>query len=161
MITEIQIPLAFENMEEATIGAWLVEVGQTVREGDALCELITEKTTFDLPSSVGGVLRRIILPAKSVAAVGEMIALIGAPDDPLPELHDGASAPQPAAAESAPATPPLQNTPATASNGAPIRATPAARRTARERGIKIEEVAAAFPDKVLIEADVKKLAGDA
>lgn len=160
MITQIQIPLAFENMEEATIGAWLVDAGQTVREGEALCELITEKTTFDLPSPVEGVLRQIILPAKSVAAVGEIIALIGAPDDPLPELHKGKDTSRAAAEKSAPSAPPIKSALATANNTR-IRATPAARRTAREHGIRIEDVAAAFPDKVLIEDDVKKLAGDA
>ncbi|MEO6907872.1 MAG: biotin/lipoyl-containing protein, partial [Abditibacteriaceae bacterium] len=87
MITHIRVPLAFENMEEATIGEWLVEVGQQVSKDQSLCEMITEKTTFEFPSPVEGVVRLIVLPTKSVAAVGEIICLIGAPEDELPDLE--------------------------------------------------------------------------
>jgi pyruvate/2-oxoglutarate dehydrogenase complex dihydrolipoamide acyltransferase (E2) component len=156
MVTKIPIPLAFENMEEATIGAWLVEEGQMVREGDPLCELITEKTTFDLPSPAEGVVRLIVLPAKSVAAVGEIICLIGAPEDALPDLENDKSTFTPAA--------PTRSFPPKRESGKStftrIRATPAARRAARESGVAIEDVAAAFPDKVLSEDDVKNFTGN-
>nr|AUN36267.1 hypothetical protein [uncultured bacterium] len=42
-MTRIKIPQAFENMEEATIGKWLKSEGDAIENGDALCELITEK----------------------------------------------------------------------------------------------------------------------
>lgn len=151
MITQIQIPLAFENMEEATIGGWLVETGQRIQKGQPLCELITEKTTFEMPSPAEGILRLIVLPAKSVAAVGEVICFIGAPEDELPDLEADKSTFTPAAP-----TPSYlrQRESENKSTSARIRATPAARRAARERGINIEDVAAAFPGKVLIEDDV-------
>ena len=152
MITKIQIPLAFENMEEATIGAWLLEVGQQINKDQPLCELITEKTTFDFPSPVEGELRLIVLPAKSVAAVGEIICLIGDAEDELPDLETDKSSSAQTSDKS------TFNPSASKSTSAPrsdrIRATPAARRAARERGIALEEIAAAFPGKVLTEDDV-------
>jgi pyruvate dehydrogenase E2 component (dihydrolipoamide acetyltransferase) len=152
MITQIQIPLAFENMEEATVGEWLVEVGQQVNKTQPLCELITEKTTFEFPSPVEGVLRLIVLPTKSVAAVGEIICLIGAPDDELPDLETVKSASEQASDKSTFERSVVKS--ALAKRNDRIRATPAARRAARERGISLEKIAAAFPDKVLIEDDV-------
>lgn len=159
MITQIQIPLAFENMEEATIGEWLVKVDQQVNKDQSLCELITEKTTFNLPSPVEGVLRLIVLPAKSVAAVGEIICLIGAPEDDLPNLEAIKNS-------SDPLSPLPSRTNAGRGQGSSaskstftkrndrIRATPAARRAARERGISLEKIAETLPEKVLIEDDV-------
>jgi len=152
MITPIQIPLAFENMEEATIGEWLVEAGQQVNKEQPLCELITEKTTFELPSPAEGVLRAIILPAKSVAAVGEIICFIGDPQDQLPDLETVKNAAKQTSAKSTFKRSAVKNT--LAKRNERIRATPAARRAARERGISLEKIAAAFPDKVLIEDDV-------
>lgn len=155
MITQIQIPLAFENMEEATIGDWLVEVGQQVNKEQPLCELITEKTTFDFPSPVKGVLRLIVLPTKSVAAVGEVICLIGAPDDELPDMETIKSASAPPADSSLAREKRVSASKSTfIKRNNRIRATPAARRMAREHGIALEDIAAAFPDKVLVEEDV-------
>lgn len=155
MITQIQIPLAFENMEEATIGEWLVKVGQQVNKEQPLCELITEKTTFEFPSPVEGTLRLIVLPAKSVAAVGEVICLIGAADDELPDWETVKNSSGHLSASSFPRRRESSAVKSTfAKRNDRIRATPAARRAAREHGISLDEIAAAFPDKVLIEDDV-------
>jgi pyruvate/2-oxoglutarate dehydrogenase complex dihydrolipoamide acyltransferase (E2) component len=152
MITQIQIPLAFENMEEATIGEWLVEEGQQVNKEQPLCELITEKTTFEFSSPVEGVVRLIALPAKSVAAVGEIICLIGEPQDELPDLETVKSASEQASGKSTFERSIVKST--LAKRNDRIRATPAARRAAREHGLSLDEIAAVFPDKVLIEDDV-------
>jgi pyruvate dehydrogenase E2 component (dihydrolipoamide acetyltransferase) len=179
MIIKVLIPQAFENMEEATIGQWLKAEGEPVRVNDALCELITEKTTFDLPAEDvpqdargGGVLlRRIVAAEKSIVPVGYCIALLGEANDELPDVESENAAVvanrQSASAAVGKSTPGLQvpslqvpsvqtaegaSTPAPA--GSRIRATPAARRAARERGVAIEDVAAAFPGKVLTEDDV-------
>jgi pyruvate dehydrogenase E2 component (dihydrolipoamide acetyltransferase) len=183
MIIKVLIPQAFENMEEATIGKWLKTEGEAVGFNDALCELITEKTTFDLPAedvpedapADRVLLRRIIATEKSIVPVGYCIALLGEANDELPDVesevarenaavvagHQSASA---AGSESTPGlqvpsvqVPSIQtsesvSTPVAAASR--IRATPAARRAARERGVAVEDVAAAFPGKVLTEDDV-------
>jgi pyruvate dehydrogenase E2 component (dihydrolipoamide acetyltransferase) len=172
MIQRILIPQAFENMEEATIGAWLRQEGDAIAEGDALCELITEKTTFDLPAEATGTLRRIVAPEKSVVPVGFIIGLVGEVDEEVPDVtaenqavreRRASSAEKPADTLAVPslnvAVPEVtvQSTSVPAA-GSRVRATPAARRAARERGVEIEAVAAAFPGKVLSEDDVMKFA---
>jgi pyruvate dehydrogenase E2 component (dihydrolipoamide acetyltransferase) len=178
MISRILIPQAFENMEEATIGTWLKKEGDTVRNGDALCELITEKTTFDLPAEAEGILRRIVAPEKSIVPVGYIIGILGEADEDVPDVaaenqaireRRASAAEKPADALEVPslAATPSQSTltappsGVTAPGGATaggsrVRATPAARRVAREKGVEIEAVAAAFPGKVLSEEDVLK-----
>lgn len=179
MITRIKIPQAFENMEEATIGKWLKSEGDTVGNGDALCELITEKTTFDLPAEdlpfhnngAAGVLRRVVIAEKSIVRVGTVIALVGDLNDELPDVEaENAAllanhqAENHQASESLPMIAPgisiapravtstlSASTPAA---GSRVRATPAARRVAKERGLSLEEIAASLPAKVLTEDDI-------
>ena len=169
MITRIKIPQAFENMEEATIGKWLKSEGGAIQNGDALCELITEKTTFDLPAEdlpfnshgAAGVLRRVVVAEKSIVPVGTIIALVGDLDDELPDVEqeNAALLEKRQASESTPAAIPevsiapryMASAPAA---GSRVRATPAARRVAKERGLSLEEIAAAWPAKVLTEDDV-------
>lgn len=163
MITRIPIPQAFENMEEATIGKWLKNEGDAIQNGDALCELITEKTTFDLPVEnlpAPGVLRQIVAPEKSIVPVGYIIALAGNESEELPDVAtENAALLQRKAAAVEQATAPEYSAPAVAPRSTPatgtrLRATPAARRVAKERGVNLEELAQKLPGKVLTEEDV-------
>lgn len=171
---KVLIPQAFENMEEATIGRWLQSEGAAIREGQALCELVTEKTTFDLPAEnvpEGAVLRKIVAPEKSVVPVGFCIALVGEETEELLEAVQAVESEnarllleKQQAGNGKLETASLEirasnlalGAPSTPVAGSRIRATPAARRAARERGLNIEEIAAAFPGKVLTEDDVVK-----
>jgi pyruvate dehydrogenase E2 component (dihydrolipoamide acetyltransferase) len=160
MIRRIRIPQAFENMEEATIGKWLQSEGAPIRNGDALCELITEKTTFDLPVEhlpEPGVLRRIIAPEKSIVPVGFIIALAGNEGDELPDVaaENAALLEKTQAAQAViPQAAPVALGGSTPAIGTRLRATPAARRAAKERGVSLEELAKQLPGKVLTEEDV-------
>jgi pyruvate dehydrogenase E2 component (dihydrolipoamide acetyltransferase) len=165
MITRIVIPQAFENMEEATIGAWLKSEGDSVTPGDALCELITEKTTFPLEAEGSGVLRQITVNEKSIVPVGAVIGLIGEADEELPDIEIenarlrerlAASKEEPTQVAISTVAPlAATSTQAAPAGGSRVRATPAARRAARDRGVDIEHVAKAFPGKVLSEDDVR------
>ena len=177
MISRILIPQAFENMEEATLGRWLKSEGDSIAIGDGLCELITEKTTFDLPAEAAGVLRRITAPEKSIVPVGYIIGLIGEIEDELPDVAAANTAmlerPKTGEGDAPSAMPtlsvpalsvrlvaaPTQSTLGAPGAGSRVRATPAARRAAREKGIDLEKVAAANPGKVLSEDDVAKFTG--
>ncbi len=158
----VAVPQLFENMEEATIGHWLVAVGQTVTKQQPLCELITEKVTLDLPAECEGTVRQLIAPDKAIVPTGFIIALIGDAFEALPDVStdnaklkaDEPVSPHPL---SAPAREDIQVS-APPSSGSRLRATPAARRAAKVAGVSLEEVAAKFPDKVLSEDDVKAFA---
>lgn len=168
MISRIVVPQAFENMEEATLGAWLKREGDAVSCGDALCDLITEKTTFSLESEAAGVLRRCVIAEKAVVPVGTILALIGDETDELPDADAENAAlsaakksalPEPSAAPMAAAAPASTRAQPTSSSAPTrLRATPAARRAAKDRGVALEDVARAFPDKVLSETDVNGFA---
>ena len=163
----VVVPQLFENMEEATIGKWLVEPGQTVTKEQPLCELITEKVTLELPAETEGTIRQLVAPDKAIVPTGFVIALIGDAAEDLPDValenanltSDETVAPHPL---SAPArediTPPAK---APAPSGSRLRATPAARRAAKVAGVTLEDVALKFPDKVLSEDDVKAFADGA
>lgn len=168
-MTRIKIPQAFENMEEATIGQWLKSEGDVIENGDALCELITEKTTFDLPVEhlpAAGMLKKLIATEKSIVPVGSIIALAGDSGEELSEevladvaRENAALLEKRQATENPPAAPaPVSIAPREIATppaaGTRVRATPAARRVAKERGLSIEEIAAALPAKVLTEEDV-------
>ena len=168
MITYVTVPQYFENMEEATIGAWLKKEGETVAQGDALCELITEKTTFELEAEADGVLRLILAPEKSIVPVGFTLAFIGGETEVLPDIEAENTALKELkkdiedVSESALKVPSLsvsKSVPAPSAAGSRVRATPAARRAARDKGINLEDLAAKFPGKVLSEEDVANYQG--
>jgi len=130
MIRKIVIPTLSTNVEEATITAWLKKEGDTVRKTEPIVELTTDKAAFELESPCSGVLRRILAGKKSTVPVGYVIALIGGQDDALPDVaeanqrllnkHRQAAKARPAPARRA------------AGPRAVVRATPAARRLAKE-----------------------------
>jgi pyruvate dehydrogenase E2 component (dihydrolipoamide acetyltransferase) len=156
----VALPQIFENMEEATIGGWLVSEGSPVEVGTPLCELITEKTTLDLTSESAGTVRKIVAPAKAVIPAGFILALVGDADEEVPDVSEENAA---ITAKKAPANDlaapslsvPSLGATAPQAAGSRIRATPAARRAAKDLGVSIEDVAAKFPGKVIGEEDVK------
>lgn len=156
----VVVPQLFENMEEATIGHWLVSVGQTVVKEQPLCELITEKVTLELPAEAAGTVRQLVAPDKAIVPTGFIIALIGDETAELPDVKtenaklkaDETVSPHPL---SAPAREDIAPPRAAATAGGRLRATPAARRAAKVAGVELEAVAAQFPDKVISEDDVK------
>ncbi len=160
----VVVPQLFENMEEATIGKWLVGVGQTVGKEQPLCELITEKVTLELPAEAAGIVRQLVAPDKAIVPTGWIIALIGNESAELPDVDaenaklkadDATVSPHPLAA---PAREDIAPAPKPSGTGGRLRATPAARRAAKVAGVELEEVAAKFPDKVISEDDVKSFA---
>ncbi len=164
MITRIVIPQLFENMEEATIGVWLKAEGAAVSRGDVLCELITEKSTFELEAEAAGVLLRQSADEKSIVPVGFIIGIVGESDDELPDIEAenrlamGNRQSAENSDESALRVPLVAKNEAPQakpSSGGRVRATPAARRLAKELNKDLEIVAAAHPGKVLSEDDVR------
>lgn len=168
MAVKVVIEKVFENMEEATIGKWLKREGDYVNEGEPLVEIITEKVTFEMESPSSGILRRIIAHEKSTVPVGYVIALLGEADEQLPDVDEENErllkrwrGEQLAAAGVASAVPRVQqvqslHTGAPSEGARRIRATPAARRFAKEHGVSIEEVANALGVEVVSEADVRR-----
>ena len=153
---KIVLPRLFENMEEGTIGRWLVSEGEVVSVGTPLCELITEKTTLELPSEVAGTVRKLVAPEKAVVPPGFVLALVGDASEDLIDVSAENGALQSAPVEVPTSIGAPVETPAPSPSSGRLRATPAARRAAKELGVELELVAQKYAGKVLSEDDVKR-----
>lgn len=158
MVHNVALEKVDANMEEATVGAWLVAVGDVIEPGAKFVELITDKVTFEYESPVGGTVRRLLASAGSLVPVGFVLAQIGAADEALVDptadnerlLAEHRAKLEVTIDVSASATTP------SAAAGGRVRATPAARRLARELGIELADVQPAEAGGIVSEDDVRR-----
>jgi len=78
LTAEIKMPELGENVTEGTIVHWLKEVGEPIREGEIVVEVMTEKVNLEVESTASGILIEILYPEESIVRVGEVIARIQA-----------------------------------------------------------------------------------
>ena len=154
MASEVKLPRLGQGMESGIVTKWLKREGDAVEKGEPLYEIDTDKVTQEVESDFAGVLLKIALP-EGEAPVGKTIAWIGAEGEevavpepepaPQPEqVSDTTVSDTPAAAPPAPST----------SNGR-VKASPLARRLARERGIDIATLQGTGPDGRIVAKDVE------
>jgi pyruvate dehydrogenase E2 component (dihydrolipoamide acetyltransferase) len=158
--TEVILPRLGQGMESGTIVRWLKAEGEPVEKGEPLFELDTDKVTQEVEAEASGVLLRIEV-AEGEVPVGETVAFIGAEGEEAPaSAEKPAEAPaqelerqegRAAAAEVAE----RHEQPAAASNGR-IKASPLARRMARERGIELSGIHGTGPDGRIVAEDVER-----
>jgi pyruvate dehydrogenase E2 component (dihydrolipoamide acetyltransferase) len=158
--TEVILPRLGQGMESGTIVRWLKSEGEPVQKGEPLFELDTDKVTQEVEAEAAGVLLKIAV-AEGEVPVGQTVAFIGAEGEDVPEV----AAPSPPDArnrllqgeaehrtEPAPAP---ESAAAQASNGR-IKASPLARRMARERGIELSGIRGTGPDGRIVAEDVER-----
>jgi pyruvate dehydrogenase E2 component (dihydrolipoamide acetyltransferase) len=176
MPSEVKLPRLGQGMEAGTITKWLKSEGDTVEKGEPLFEIDTDKVTQEVESDFAGVLLKITLP-EGEAPVGQTIAYIGkegeqveaeaeAPSDggmpqsaekPAearerdPEREEGREA---SAERGSSETSQVRE--ASPSNGGRIKASPLARRIARERGIELSSLQGTGPDGRIVADDVER-----
>jgi pyruvate dehydrogenase E2 component (dihydrolipoyllysine-residue acetyltransferase) len=149
MTTPVQIPKASLSMEGGTIVRWMKSEGETVRQEEVLFELETDKSLLEVPSPASGVLRKIIIPSGAVE-VGETVAWIGEISEALPdtEATNVKSSPEPNKAKYSERKAEMNDVPI-------LRATPAARRCAKELGVDITLIRGTGPGGRILEEDVR------
>jgi pyruvate dehydrogenase E2 component (dihydrolipoamide acetyltransferase) len=179
---EVKLPRLGQGMEAGTITKWLKSEGDTVSKGEPLFEIDTDKVTQEVEADYAGVLLKIEL-ASGEAPVGQTIAWIGkegeevaspasaedkaAEDKGAPESAEKPAEahvrdPERAEGESAAAavakkvsdTKPVSDT--SGSNGGRVKASPLARRIARERGIELSSLQGTGPDGRIVAEDVER-----
>ncbi len=174
MAEEVKLPRLGQGMESGTIVKWLKSEGDEIRKGEPLYELDTDKVTQEVEADFAGVLLKIAV-AEGEVPVGQTIAVIGRPGESVPELGDGApqSAEKPAEAPAreperregreASASEQVTEIRAPAGNGAGarIKASPLARRIARERGIELGALRGTGPEGRVVAEDVERAAAGA
>jgi pyruvate dehydrogenase E2 component (dihydrolipoamide acetyltransferase) len=164
MATEVKLPRLGQGMESGTIVKWLKSEGDAVEKGDALYELDTDKVTQEVEAEASGVLLKIAVQEGEVE-VGRTIAFIGEQGETVDASSTNgggggetrldapaveARAEEPAlAVEDAPAVAP------STTNGR-VKASPLARRIARERGLELAQINGTGPDGRIVAADVER-----
>ena len=155
MATSIVMPQLGYDMREGTVVRWIKQEGDEVIANEVIAEIETDKAVVEFKPTTGGVLRRIVAGEGEAIPVGNLIAVLGDANEVLPDDLGSptAAAPAPAAQpEPAPTA-----APAAASAAAPageVRASPIARRLARERGVDIAAITGTGPGGRIVEADV-------
>lgn len=151
-VEPILMPLAGNTMEEGTVLEWRVQEGDMIELGQILCEIETDKATMEYESPIAGRLARIVAPLNEPVPVKELIAVVADSDaaaDAFLANQGSAVASSPAAspqktstANSTQATQALDRAPAVQDENGRVKASPAARKLAAERGLSLASVGA-------------------
>ena len=88
-----------ESVAEATVTTWLKKVGDKVEAEEAMVEIATDKVDSEVPAPSNGVILEILVQEGEVAAVGQVIAIIGAEGEASASVPTQTSAPAEAAAK--------------------------------------------------------------
>ena len=176
MASEVKLPRLGQGMEAGTIVKWLKSEGDPVEKGEPLYELDTDKVTQEVEAEASGVLLRIAVSEGEVP-VGETIAFIGEEGEQAPEQSssgNGASA-----AQEVDEDPQEEGSPGPAreeerergrgaseqvaearqrpaQDGGRVKASPLARRIARERGIELSALTGTGPEGRIVAEDVER-----
>ena len=176
MPINITMPALSPTMEEGNLAKWLVKEGDTVKSGDVIAEIETDKATMEVEAVDEGTVAKIVVPAGTegvmvntlsaiLAAVGVDVSAAAAGGGSAPkaeakapeakaeapkEAEKPAAAAAPAAAASAGSAP--------ARDGNRVFSSPLARRIAKEAGIDISAVSGSGPHGRVVKSDVEKAA---
>jgi pyruvate dehydrogenase E2 component (dihydrolipoamide acetyltransferase) len=170
MSNQVTLPRLGQGMESGTIVRWLKAEGDTVEKGEVLYELDTEKATQEVEAEASGVLLKILAGEGEEIEVGTAIAVIGekgeeVAEEPAPAEEPKAEEPkaeepraeEPKAEEPEPEEPAVEApAPAAAANGGRVKASPLARRIARERGIDLAALTGTGPEGRIVAEDVER-----
>ncbi|OWV99151.1 pyruvate dehydrogenase complex dihydrolipoamide acetyltransferase [Rhizobium sp. R693] len=173
MPINITMPALSPTMEEGNLAKWLVKEGDTVKSGDIIAEIETDKATMEVEAVDEGTVAKIVVPAGTegvkvnaliavLAADGEDVAAAAsgagsaAPAPKAAEAPKGEAAPAPTAQAPAAAAPAPAAAPAAASAGGNRTfSSPLARRLAKEAGIDLSAIAGSGPHGRVVKSDVE------
>jgi pyruvate dehydrogenase E2 component (dihydrolipoamide acetyltransferase) len=167
MASEVKLPRLGQGMESGTVRKWLKSEGEQVQKGEPLFEVDTDKVTQEVESDFSGVLLKITLE-EGEAPVGQTIAWIGKEGEEVQDTGAPQSAEKPAEAHerdpereegkeaAAEAAFDLETPAATQvqENGR-VKASPLARRLAREKGVDLASLQGTGPDGRIVAKDVE------
>lgn len=168
MASEVILPRQGQSVETCLLVDWKVRVGESVRAGDALCQVETDKAVFDVEAPRDGTLLKIYHQEGEDVPVLSLLALLGEPDEDVSAWEQAKAAPSlnsaekrrfPEAAAVAPVPPSFTGVEAGPSGGPKAAAiSPRARRLAGELGTDTSALAGSGPGGRIIERDVRRRA---
>ena len=159
------MPRLSDSMEEGTVLKWLVDVGGEVKRGEPLVEIETDKANMTYEADSDGVLLEVVASEGDTLAVGEVIARVGqkgeqaADETAQAEADDEGQEAQPVAEdEQQPDEEPRTESAPAGNGGERVKASPVARRIARELGVELATVEGSGPGGRVVKADVEAAA---
>jgi pyruvate dehydrogenase E2 component (dihydrolipoamide acetyltransferase) len=175
MATEIKLPRLGQGMESGTVVRWLKQEGDRIEKGEPLYEVDTEKVTQEVEADASGVLLKISVEEGEVP-VGQTVAVIGEEGEDVPEAEpeaepqvdeepeeEGSRAPardeereRGREAEAVVETAPAEPQPHPSTTDGRVKASPLARRIARERGIDLAQLRGTGPEGRIVAEDVER-----
>lgn len=181
MATDIKMPQLSDTMNSGKILGWQVKEGDVVQRGDILAEVETDKANLEIESFFNGTLLKISVPAGSVAQVGEVIAVIGQPEESVATMPTSVAPPSNAAVTQMPTTPAI-STPVsthtgtenaavsmeTTSSPSPltvvgpqdrVKASPLAKKVAEHLQVNLSTLQGTGPNGRIVRRDVEAAAG--
>ena len=158
------MPRLSDSMEEGTILTWLKQVGDEIAVGDELVEIETDKANMAYEADVAGTLQEILAQEGETLPIGTPIARIGENGDGGTDEGQSARPAGPAAAGDPPSPATTQETvPPTTSptggaaeaDGERVKASPLARRLAKEKGLELSSLQGSGPGGRIVKSDVE------
>ncbi len=158
----ITLPKMSDTMTEGVIVRWNVKVGDTVKSGDILAEVETDKATMDMEVYAKGTVLQLLVEEGNAIPVDGPIAIVGTPGEDFQALLAGNSAPKTATPSAdAPATnsaPAVTNTPtvntSSTTNDERLKASPLAKKIAAEKGIDLNAVVGSGENGRIVKKDL-------
>ena len=160
MAVEVFMPKMSDHMEEGEIIQWLVKEGDRVEQGQVILEIQTDKAVAELEAPATGILKGIRTGAEDGATipVGETFAFIAEPDEEvplLPSLAANGGEAQEIERPSPPSPAAVPGTSGAKASSGKVRASPVARRVAKELDVDLTQVAGTGPGGRVTEGDVR------
>src|SRR5580698_7892007 len=147
------MPALSPTMTEGTLARWLKKEGETIKAGDVIAEIETDKATMEVEAVDEGVLGRILVhDGTEGVKVNEPIAVLVDAGEAVPDAAPAAKAPTAAPAAAATVTPAQANGHA---QGERVFASPLARRMAAQAGIALSALKGSGPNGRIVRADIE------
>ena len=164
-VVVVNMPRLSDTMTEGTVATWLKKEGDTVKEGDILAEIETDKATMEFESFNAGVLLKIGIQEGQTAPVDSLLAIIGpagtdvsgitGKEGSAPAAETKADAPKEDKKEEAAAAPKAEETAPAANDGGRIFVSPLARKIAEEKGVNISQVKGSGENGRIVKKDIE------
>jgi pyruvate dehydrogenase E2 component (dihydrolipoamide acetyltransferase) len=171
MAETISMPKLGFDMAEGTLVRWVKRVGETVKKGEVLAEIETDKATVEVESTAAGVVRLLLVEQGAVVPVNSPIAVVGTADEKIeapdtsqvtkdetsqkliPNVRGQAVEGRAEAAAELKSAPPVDVVPSPAAG--PVRASPLAKRIAREQNVDLSHMQGSGPGGRIVRRDIE------
>ena len=161
MATKVHMEALSPTMEEGRLVKWTKHEGDAVKSGETLAEVETDKAVMELVARADGQLIKVLVPEGATVPVGNVVAWIGKPGEKVDGQgagsgEQGAVAPAPAP-KPAPVAPsaPLPAPVAAVADATRVKASPLAKRIAKDAGVDLKLVQGSGPGGRVIKRDVE------